>query len=135
MSSAKDSSIEYTVITTDAKTGAAQAQGMTNEMDKAISSAEKLLTTGDYAKIEIRQKYFDKKANRQVEGTLKTLEYKKPSSILPLVGLMLLAVAAGGGSFAGAYFLTRDKTPPAAEAEAAHGDAAPHGEKAPAAAH
>ena len=115
MASSADASIEYTIFVQ--KPGeAAQAQGTTNEMEKALASADKLLESGNYEKIEIKQKYFDKKANRLVEGTLKTLTYKKPSSILPIIGLLLLAVAAGGGSFAAAYFLTREE--PVAEASA-----------------
>lgn len=122
MANANDSSIEYTVLTMDPETKSWQPQGMTNEMDKALASAEKLLATGDYAKVEIRQKYFDKKSNRQVEGTLKTMDYKKPSGILPIIGLLLLAFAAGGGSFAAAYFLTKGETPPAAEDAGAHAE-------------
>lgn len=127
MASAADASIEYSIFTQ--KPGEAmQPQGTTNEMEKALASADKLLESGQYEKIEIKQKYFDKKANRLVEGTLKTLTYKKPSSILPIIGLLLLSVAAGGGAFAAAYFLTRE--PPAAESSAEH--ATEHAADAPA---
>lgn len=107
---APDASIEYSIFT-QAKGESWQPQGVTNEMEKALASADKFLESGKYEKVEIKQKYFDKKANRLVEGTLKTLTYKKPSSILPVIGLLVLAVAAGGGSFAAAYFLTRDSAP------------------------
>jgi hypothetical protein len=125
-----DAGIEYTIFTQKPGEGL-QPQGMTNEMEKALATADKLLETGEYEKIEVKQKYFDKKANRQVEGTLKTLTYKKPSGILPIIGLLVLAVAAGGGSFAAAYFLTRQ--PPAAEGTVEAGaDAAADSHAAPA---
>ena len=138
MANAKDSGIEYTIMTLDGETKSWSAQGMTNEMDAALANAEKFLATGKYAKVEIKQKYFDKKANRLVEGTLKTLDYKKPSSVLPIIGLLVLAIAAGGGSFAAAYFLTREDKPAVEESAAeSHSENAPakeksHGEEKPA---
>jgi hypothetical protein len=135
MANAKDSGIEYTIMTLDGETKSWSSQGMTNEMDAALANAEKFLATGKYEKVEIKQKYFDKKANRQVEGTLKTLDYKKPSGILPIIGLLFLAIAAGGGSFAAAYFLTKEDKPAAEESAAGEHAAAPeksHGEEKPA---
>lgn len=123
-----DASIEYSIFT-QAKGEGWQPQGVTNEMEKALANADKLIESGKYEKVEIKQKYFDKKANRLVEGTLKTLTYKAPSGVLPIIGLLLLAVAAGGGSFAAAYFLTREDAP-AAEAAAEAGQDAPAAEKA-----
>lgn len=123
-----DASIEYSTFT-QAKGESWQPQGVTNEMEKALANADKLIATGKYEKVEVKQKYFDKKANRLVEGTLKTLTYKAPSNVLPIIGLLLLAVAAGGGSFAAAYFLTREDAP-AAEAAAEAGHEAPAAEKA-----
>jgi hypothetical protein len=120
-----DASIEYSLFT-QAKGEGWQPQGMTNEMEKALASADKLLESGKYEKVEIKQKYFDKKANRLVEGTLKTLTYTKPSQLLPIIGLLILAVAAGGGSFAAAYFLTRDAAPAAAAAESSPAEKPAH---------
>lgn len=137
MANAKDSGIEYTIMTFDGETKSWSSQSMTNEMDAALANAEKLLATGKYEKVEIKQKYFDKKANRLVEGTLKTLDYKKPSGLLPIIGLLVLAVAAGGGSFAAAYFLTKENKPAAessADLESGQTPAAEksHGEEKPA---
>ena len=39
----------------------------------AIMQAEELYKTGQYLKVEIKQKYFDKKRNRHVDQTLRTL--------------------------------------------------------------
>ena len=120
-----DASIEYSLFT-QAKGESWQPQGMTNEMEKALANADKLLATGKYEKVEIKQKYFDKKANRLVEGTLKTLTYSKPSEILPIIALLLLAIAAGGGSFAAAYFLTRDSAPAPVAAESSPAEKPAH---------
>lgn len=111
-----DSGIEYSVYTFEKGENSWQMAGMTNDMQKALASAEKMLESGKYEKIEVKQKYFDKKSNRVVDMSLKTMVYKKKSGILPLVGLVMLAVLAGGGAFAAAYFLTQDKSPAAQSA-------------------
>ena len=129
-SKSADAGIEYSIFTQEKGEGW-QPQGVTNEMDKALASADKLLESGKYEKVEIKQKYFDKKANRLVEGTLKTLTYSAPNGLLPIIGLLFLAIAAGGGSFAAAYFLTREPAPAVESSaeDAAHESPSP--EKAP----
>ncbi|MBU0860113.1 MAG: hypothetical protein KJ667_09250 [Alphaproteobacteria bacterium] len=116
---AADSGIEYSIYTFEKGEGRWQMHGMTNDMQKALTSAEQLLDTGKYEKIEVKQKYFDKKTNRVVDMSLKVLVYKAKSSVLPLIGLVFLALLAGGGSFAAAYFLTQDKSAPTATESAA----------------
>lgn len=119
-----DAGIEYSILTVE-KGGATGLGGMTNDMQKALTAAEKMLETGKYEKVEVRQKYFDKKTDRLVDMSLKTLVYKKKSGILPIIGLLVFAVLAGAGAFAGVYFLTREAPPAAEEAAAEHPAAAP----------
>lgn len=106
-SAAGDSVIEYSLHLFEKKDGPARAQSPSNDMHKTLAEAEKLIASGKYVKIDVRQKYFDKKTNRVVDMVLKSLDYKKKSDFLPLMALALFAVLAGGGAFAATYFLTR----------------------------
>ena len=107
MPASADSGIEFSIYTFEKDQNRWQKHSVTNDMHKAIAAAEKLLDSGQYEKIEVKQKYFDKKTNRTVDVSLKTLVGKKKSKVLPIVALLLLALLAGGGAFAAAYFLTR----------------------------
>ena len=42
--------------------------------------AENIFLTGQYGKVEVKQKYFDQKQNRKVDITLKVFESKSEST-------------------------------------------------------
>jgi hypothetical protein len=105
-----DSGIEYSVHTfakDESGKDRVQVQGVTNDMEKALKAAENLCDSGQFSKVEVKQKYFDKKNNRNIDMTLKVFAYKKKSGALAIVGFLALALAGGGAAFAAAYFLTR----------------------------
>jgi hypothetical protein len=105
--SAPDSTIEYSIHVFENKNSSGQSQGISNDMQKTLADADRLVATGKYVRVDVRQKYFDKKTNRVVDGVLKSLTHKKKNPMIPLFLMMFLAILAGGGAFALAYFLTR----------------------------
>ncbi|MCB9987921.1 MAG: hypothetical protein H6868_01155 [Rhodospirillales bacterium] len=73
---------------------------------KALSHAEKLANSGKYEKIEVKQKYFDKKKNRDIDITLKTFAHKTQKDF-GLILLVLASILCGAGAFALTYLLTK----------------------------
>lgn len=103
--------IEYTIYTYETGSDGKerwQKESVLNDMDKALRNAEQLIDKGPYRKVEVKQKYFDKKTNRVVDMTLKTYESnRKDYQGLVVVLCFLFAVLCGAGAFAAAYFLTQ----------------------------
>lgn len=81
----------------------------TTNMKEAVKKAEDLHASGQYHKVEIKQKYFDPKNNRKIDMTLKVLETraKKPVSLLMI---LFLAISCGVGAFGFTLFLAGGKT-------------------------
>ena len=73
-------------------------------VDAAVRQAEDLFRTGQYRKIEIKQKYFDRRRNRNVDLTLKTLGQKENRRLRTAVAVAL-AMASGALAFAVTYFI------------------------------
>lgn len=68
-------------------------------MSAALGQAEDLYRTGQYMKVEIKQKYFDRKQNRNIDMTLKTLGQTKTTTLhsaVAIVFAMLCGIAAFG---------------------------------------
>ena len=76
---------------------------VTENMDKAFKSAEELIGSREYPKVEVKKKFFDEKNNRTVDITLKVLEgkVKKPIGVGTLT---LIALICGAAAFALAFF-------------------------------
>lgn len=70
----------------------------------AIRQAEDLYRTGQYARIEIKQKYFDSRKNRNVDLTLKTLG-RKDKRYFRTAAVVLAAAICGVAAFGMTYFL------------------------------
>jgi hypothetical protein len=107
------SGIEFSVLTYTAadkgKKGAInwkKAESFT-EMTAAMNKAEELHDSKKYLGVDVRQKFFDTKANRNVDMSLKLYE-RKDRSMLIMIGLVLLALLGGAGAFALTYFLTKE---------------------------
>lgn len=105
--------IEYSVHTTampedgQKSGGREEKQGVFTDLDEAGREAETFLKTGKYQTVEIKQKYFDKKKNREVEVSLKTLEKKvKVKREIGVVTITIIAVLCGLIAFGITYFLS-----------------------------
>lgn len=113
MSQAANAQIEYSIYTFDMPKQGQKGQtkwkkhSTLEDMNKAFKQAEDLLATELYQKVEVKQKFFDKKKNRTVDGTLKVyeLEPQKDNTVLYLI---IFAIAAGVLAFAGTYFLAQN---------------------------
>ncbi|MCB9990345.1 MAG: hypothetical protein H6867_03065 [Rhodospirillales bacterium] len=96
----KQQGIEYTIYTYAMKKDGAQSQGTLTEMGQALSQAEQLLASKKYCKVEVKQKYFDKKQNRDINTTLKVYESKRiPLILIIAVFAVMLCAGAGTGYF------------------------------------
>lgn len=82
-----------------------EMKGVTNDMDKAMKSAENFYNSREFQKVEVKKKYFDEKNQRTIDMTLKTFEgnLKKEMGIMTLLAIALVLC---GTAFAAAYFLT-----------------------------
>lgn len=100
---ANEQSIEYSIIVhhhpAAKKDKPTELVSSTTNMNEAMKAAEKMLASGEYHKVEVKQKYFDAKNNRQIDMTLKMLEYKakKPMSLLMIIIITLICGAASFG--------------------------------------
>ena len=72
-----------------------------------LDDRSKLAGSGKYEKIEVKQKYFDKKKNRDIDVTLKTFSVKKKKDY-SLIFLIGAAILCGAIAFALTYFLTKN---------------------------
>lgn len=77
---------------------------VTENMDKAMKSAEDLINNRTYPKVEVKKKFFDEKNNRTVDVTLRVLEGKAKRSI-GTFGLIVISLLLGVAAFGIAYFL------------------------------
>lgn len=105
----KTQGIEYTIYTVsqeDGPKGAAKKQDMKTDRGQALAAAEELHNSGKFLKVEVRQKYFDKKKNRDIDIPLKAFETKAKKEI-GVALILVIALLCGGIAFAAAYFLTR----------------------------
>ena len=100
--------IEYSVYTFQKSGGASgdkwNKHDSFGDMTKAVEQAEKLFSTDQYCRVEIKQKYTDPKNNRCVDMTLKTYERKGvriSGTAIALGG----AVACGVIAFVTAYLV------------------------------
>lgn len=106
----KDLGIEYSIYTFDMPVSGQknkwEKQDVKTEMADAMAAAEKLFKSGKYHKVEVKQKYFDKKKNRNIDMTLKVYEAKAKKEI-NVVAIFLFAIICGGIAFAVTYFLSK----------------------------
>ncbi len=107
----KEQGIEYSIYTFDAPKGGKSAnkwerRDTQTEMAAAMKTAESLFASGKYQKVEVKQKYFDKKQNRNIDMTLKVYEARKKKEI-NIVAITLFAVLCGGLAYAITYLLTK----------------------------
>lgn len=117
--SSAEQSIEYSIYVhhhpAAKKSPGWEMVGETNNMKEAMNKAESLHASGNYHKVEIKQKYFDPKNNRKIDMTLKVLESRAKRQI-GLVTILLFALICGAAAFGLTVFLVGGK--PAAEAPA-----------------
>lgn len=69
------------------------------EMAEALARAEAIFRTGKYGKVEVKQKYFDRKKNRNVDVTLRVYQTKGEKEI-NLAALFLFAFICAAAAFA-----------------------------------
>lgn len=103
--------IEYAIYTFEkapsggGKSGNAwERHDVSGDMQVALAQADTLFGSGRYRKIEIRQKYFDKKKNRNIDMVLKTLELQKKREI-NLLMVFAFALLCGAAAFGATYLL------------------------------
>lgn len=135
--SAEEQVVEYSIFVTHKKnskngSGTEMVGQPTNNMKDAVKQAEDLHASGEYAKVEVKQKYFDPKNNREINMSLKVLETKekKPISLLMLI---LFTIFCGGAAFGLTVLIVGKPAPAEAEsaeehAEESHAEDA-HGEE------
>lgn len=100
-----DQSIEYTVYTFDHDAKRWQKHEMFDQMDRALQAAEKLFNSGKYQKVEVKQKYFEKRTSRNIDMSLKVFEGKVKRDF-GLVAAILFAALCGAAAFAVTFFLS-----------------------------
>ncbi|MCD8496980.1 MAG: hypothetical protein LRZ85_02175 [Alphaproteobacteria bacterium] len=88
----------------------------TTNMKEAMKKAEGLHASGNYHKVEIKQKYFDPKNNRQIDMTLKVLEGKAKKQ-MSLVTIILFTLVCGAAAFGATVFLVGGKAEAPASAK------------------
>lgn len=104
--------IEYTIYTFDHPQGGAKKQPKWqkhesgSEMQEALKKAEELFRAGQYQKVEVKQKYFDKKKNRNIDVTLRVFEKEKKRDF-KLAFIFVFAVLCGAAAFGLTYYLTQ----------------------------
>ncbi len=72
---------------------------------KALQTAEKLARSGRYKKVEIKQKYFDRRAGRMAALTVRIFEDRKPLTPGKIL-TRVLTLLAGLSAFIVTYALT-----------------------------
>lgn len=81
--------------------------GTKDERQSALTEAETLFSSGKYQKVEVKQKYYDKKKNRNIDVTLRVFESKAKRQVNITAVLLVAALVSGGIAFAITYFLTK----------------------------
>lgn len=107
--SAKKTQIEYTIYTYQ-QCGTKsqerwQKQDTVTDMAVAVQKAETFFDSGDFCKVEIKQKYMDSRNNRVVDTTLKVFERRIRKS-LSAGAITVMAAFGGLVAFALTYFLS-----------------------------
>lgn len=107
----QDQGIEYAIYTFDHTSSGKnstkwQKQATLNDMAQALQKAEKLYEQGLFQKVEVKQKYFDAKQNRNVDTVLRVYEYEKNKSGGALY-VLLFAIFCGVAAFGVTYYLGR----------------------------
>lgn len=107
--SSKAANIEYTIYTFQHCSKKAKErwhkQDSVADMETALQRAENLFDSGDFCRVEIKQKYMDYRNNRVVDTTLKVLERKRKRT-LGAGALTVMAAFGGLLVFAVTYFLS-----------------------------
>ncbi|MGZ9108415.1 MAG: hypothetical protein ACXW4B_06295 [Micavibrio sp.] len=108
----RDSAVntEYTIYTFQREAGVkSQArwhkQDTLCDMNLALEKAGSLFDSGDFCKVEIKQKYTDPKNQRVIDTTVKVLE-RKTGKFFGAGLMALMAVLGGGLAFALSFILT-----------------------------
>ena len=107
----KEQGIEYTIYTFDAPEAGEKShnrwekKAVQKEMTTALAQAEKMFRSGKYQKVEVKQKYFDKKSDRNIDLTLKVYEAGKGLEVNAAL-IFIFAVLCGVTAFAVTYYLT-----------------------------
>ena len=97
--------LEYTIYTFDQKDKSSWTkQNTRDERAIALGEAEKLFNSGRYKKVEVKQKYFDKKKNRNIDVTIKVYEDRKTFEI-NIAMVFLFSVLCGALAFAITYYI------------------------------
>lgn len=92
MIQAKEAPIEYTVYTFDPPEPRQKGENSWKrhfcslDRDQALIEARTLLQTRKFHKIEIKEKFFDPKANRTVDRTYRVMKEARPWSFRALFG-------------------------------------------------
>lgn len=107
----KSQGIEYSIYTfdpSDPKKGGRSntwlKRDTKTEINDALSIAEKLFKTGKYQKVEVKQKYFDQKSDRNIDTTLKVFEGRKRLEI-NVAMIFAFAVFCGAVAFGATYMI------------------------------
>jgi hypothetical protein len=109
--STRDSTaIEYTIYTFQRKEGENRGPERWHKQDTlrvlpdAMKKAETLYESGQYCKVEVKQKYTDPKSKQIIDMTLKIFQRRKKRSLWAVVA-MILATAFSSIVFAVTYYL------------------------------
>lgn len=101
-------SIEYSVYVYHAPTkkqkSSWEMKGVTNDMDKALLSAQSFFDSKEFQKVEVKKKYFDEKNDRTIDMTLKT--FQNTNKEMGAFTMLAISLILSGAAFAAAYFLT-----------------------------
>lgn len=109
MPDSKKANIEYTIYTFRRGEGNAKSlerwhkEAVFHDLPSATKKAETLYGSGDFSKVEIKQKYTDPKNQRVIDISLKTYERKEKRSI-GVVAMTTMAAACGVIAFVIAYY-------------------------------
>ncbi len=96
---------EYTIYTFEMGAGNSRRhkswtkRDTKKEMTDALTVAENIFRTGKYGKVEVKQKYFDRRKNRKVDVTLKVFEEKNEKEI-DVFAMFLFALVCAAAVFA-----------------------------------
>lgn len=108
----QDQGIEYTIYTFDHAASSKknstkwQKKATFHDMAQALNQAEKLYEQGQFQKVEVKQKYFDAKQNRNVDTVLRVYEYEENKSGGAFY-VLLFAMFCGLAAFGITYYLGR----------------------------
>jgi hypothetical protein len=101
--------LEYMIYVFKDNAGKWEKNKTLSSLSEAQQQADVLFKTGQYQKVEIKQKFFDKKKNRNIDTTLKVLEQAtgKRKREIGIVTIALFAVICGALAFAATWFFNQ----------------------------